>query len=303
MNREEIIEYVKEETRIKTTRTTTICQNNIDQVQDLHIANNIYEHEFNFLKEYGYLNLVPIYETGKVEMVQDSKAVVGTLTVWISSHVGWILKVAGADEYYEVASVEGNTTLTLKSEYIGSSDTGLSYVLYKVFYSLGSDFDSMRWIKQIDTPTRVDPLEDLAFQDLVPNDFTPSGEVYGYIVGSIVSDVMQIRLVPIQTERKRFYYCYNKQLATLNATGLSSIIPSKWHWLFVYKLSEIVFKAHDMRQKSFDMKAEFNSLLKTFINIDLAMTRDRRNVVADESLYKGDRHPYARLPSQYSPDL
>jgi hypothetical protein len=114
IDREAIVSMVREETRIKTTRATTIIQNNIDQVQDLHIANNIFEHQFSWLKEYGYLNLVPIYETGTVAVTQDSTTVTGTTTVWTSTHVGWILKIDDADEYYEVSAVGGNTDYYLK---------------------------------------------------------------------------------------------------------------------------------------------------------------------------------------------
>lgn len=300
MDREAIVSMVREETRIKTTRATTIIQNNIDQVQDLHIANNIFEHQFSWLKEYGYLNLVPIYETGTVAVTQDSTTVTGTTTVWTSTHVGWILKIDDADEYYEVSEVGGNTDITLKSAYIGDTDTGLGYTLYKVYYDLASDFDSMRWIKQLVSPARINPAEDLSFQTLSPNDFEPSGDITSYIIGSIKSDVMQIRFSPIQTIRKRLYYCYDKSLATINTTGASSILPSKWHWLFVHKLSEILFDAHDMTQKARIHEAKFNAMLKTFVNKDVGMKKDRKNVVADEKLYKGNNTPYAHLPSQYS---
>jgi hypothetical protein len=300
IDREAIVSMVREETRIKTTRATTIIQNNIDQVQDLHIANNIFEHQFSWLKEYGYLNLVPIYETGTVAVTQDSTTVTGTTTVWTSTHVGWIFKIDDADEYYEVSAVGGNTDITLKSAYIGATAATQGYKLYKVYYDLASDFDSMRWIKQLVSPTRISPAEDLSFQTLSPNDFEPSGDITSYIIGSIKSDVMQIRFSPIQTIRKRLYYCYDKSLATINTTGASSILPSKWHWLFVHKLSEILFDAHDMTQKARIHEAKFNAMLKTFVNKDVGMKKDRKNVVADEKLYKGNNTPYAHLPSQYS---
>ena len=300
MDREAIVSMVREETRIKTTRATTIIQNNIDQVQDLHIANNVFEHQFSWLKEYGYLNLTPYYTTGTVTVTQDSTAVTGLATVWTSTHVGWIFKIDDADEYYEVSAVGGNTSITLKSAYIGSTAGAQGYTLYKVYYDLASDFDSMRWIKQMVSPARINPAEDLSFQTLSPNDFEPVGDITSYIIGSISSDVVQIRFSPIQTIRKRLYYCYDKSLATINATGGESIMPSKWHWLFVHKLSEIVFDAHDMTQKARIQEAKFNAMLKVFINKDLGMKKDRRNVFADEKLYKGSNTPYAGLPSEYS---
>jgi hypothetical protein len=48
------------------------------------------------------------------------------------------------------------------------------------------------------------------------------------------------------------------------------------------------------------MKLNSMLCLKTFVNKDVGMKKDRKNVVADEKLYKGSITPYAHLPSQYS---
>ena len=136
MDREDIITRVQEETRIKTTRVETLCEYNIDQVQDLHICQNIYEHQFSFLKEYGYINTTPYYTTGTADVTQDSTTVSGTTTVWTDTHVGWIFKLESSTEYYEVAARVGNTEITLASEFIGDTATTQDYELYKVVYDL-----------------------------------------------------------------------------------------------------------------------------------------------------------------------
>jgi hypothetical protein len=306
MDRETIITYVKEVTGIDTTRVTTLCQYYIDEVQDLHIARNIYEHQFSFLKAYGYLNLSPYYTTGTIALTQDSTTVTGTSTVWTSTHVGWLLKVGSTDdEYYEVSAVAGNTSLTLKNAYIGSTASGQTYALYKVNYDLASDFGNMRWIKQMDSPARVIPKKELSFTDLQPDEFDPSGEVSGYIIGgkNATTGYVMIRFTPIQTTRKVLYYCYDKNLATCNGTGVSSSIPTAWHMLFVHKLAEFVYEAHDMPAKARVEEAKFNNMLKVFVNEDAAMLRDTNTVMSDEAIYRDNSRPYVHLPSQYSPDL
>lgn len=307
MDRETIVTYVKENTRLKTDRVTTLCQYNIDVVQDLHIARNIFEHQFSFLKAYGYLSTTPYYTTGTVSITQDSTSATGTGTSWTTATMaGRLIKFGTDDNYYEISSIVDLTqVMTLKNAYIGASDTDATYKMYKVNYDLASDFGNMRWIKQLDSPKRVIPKAEIPFTDILPDEFDASGDIEGYVIGgkNSTTNYFMIRFTPIQTTRKMLYYCYDKKLPTLNGTGLSSQIPSDWHWLFVHKLSEIVFDAYDMNAKARIEEAKFNAMLKTFINEDLSISRDEKNVMEDEGLYKDNRTPYAHLPSQYSPDL
>ena len=305
MDRETIITYVEENCRIKTDRVATLCQYFIDEVQDIHIARNIYEHQFSFLKAYGYLSTTPSYSTGTVAVTQDSTAVTGTGTTFTSAMVGRLIKFNGEDNYYEISAYTDADEITLKTAYIGTTDTDATFEIYKVNYDLASDFGNMRWIKQLDSPSRVIPLAEIPFTQLLPNEFKASGNITGYVMGgrNSTTNCHMIRFTPIQTERKMLYYCYDKELPSINITGGTSIIPSKWHMLFVHKLSEMVFDNHGLHAKARVEEAKFNNLLKTFINEDLSINRDDKKVMADEGLYKGDETPYAHLPSQYSPDL
>jgi hypothetical protein len=305
MDRETIITYVRENTRIKTDRVDILCQYFIDVVQDIHIARNIYEHQFSFLKAYGYLSTTPSYSTGTVTVTQDSATVTGSGTAFTSAMVGSLIKFNNEDNYYEISSHVNTGEITLKTAYIGATDMDATFEIYKVNYDLASDFGNMRWIKQLDSPTRVIPLAEIPFTQFLPNEFNASGNIKGYVMGgrNSVTNCHMIRFTPIQTGRKMLYYCYDKELPSINIVGGTSIIPSKWHMLFVHKLSEMVFDNHGLHTKARVEEAKFNALLKTFINEDLSINRDDKKTMADESLYKGDETPYVHLPSQYSPDL
>lgn len=305
MDRETIITYVEENCRIKTARVTTLCQYFVDEVQDNHIARNIYEHQFSFLKAYGYLSTTPVNTTGTAAITQDSAAVVGTGTAFTSAMIGSLIKFNGEETYYEISAVTDTTHLTLKTAYIGTTDTDATIAIYKVNYDLASDFGNMRWIKQLDSPARVIPLAEIPFTELLPDEFDATGNINGYVLGGKNSSTgyYMIRFTPIQSTRKMLYYCYDKKLPSINTVGGESQIPSDWHMLFVHKLSEMIFDNHGMHSKARLEEAKFNNMLKTFINEDLSVNRDEKNVMADEGLYKGNAPKYAHLPSNYSPDL
>jgi len=298
MNLTEIIAKVKKDTRIDTTLVEDICENHIDEVQDLHICRNVYGYVFSFLKGRSAINTTVSYSTGTCDVTQDSTTITGTDTTWTSDMVGRVIKVAGGDDYYEIDAFVSGTERTLKKAYIGATATAQTYVIYTIYYPLESDFGNMNWVKQLNTPRPVVVEAALPFAKVLPDEFEASGEIRGYILsGQNSSGLAQIRFTPIQTTRKRVYYGYDKFLPTCNGASLESEIPSKWHMLFVYKLNEIVFDAHDMAGKAVKEEKRFANLLITFIKHDKKIQKDTDNIMADEILAK--RKPMVQLPDNY----
>jgi hypothetical protein len=293
MTREEIITAVKAYTNNDTTEITTVCQNHIDLIQDNEICSNIYGHDFSFLTEYSEINTSPTYSTGTITVTQDSTTVTGDSTVWTSTHVGWLLKVTGDDEYYEISTIDtGTQTITLTSAYIGTTDASATYTLYKVYYSLPSDFKKMKWVKQIVTPQMVLPIRELTMVQNYTDEFDSSGNISAYILSGLdASNVPQIRFYPIQTSRKRVYICYVKSLPTLNGTGLSSKIPSKWHMLFVYKLNEIIFDMNSMPNRAAKEERKFDRMLSAFIKEVKSISKDSIDTMQKQFLTTTLAHP------------
>ena len=298
MNREEVISAVKNDTGVNIDEVTTLCQNHIDRIQDKIASGLYYEanipkgHDFSFLIGYNQINTSASYTTGTVAVTNNSTTVTGTDTSWTSSHVGWIFKVG--TEYYEVSAVVSATELTLKNAYIGDTASGSSYSLIKMHYSLPSDFKSVRWIKQLVTHDRIIPLSEFTMAEYLTDEFSYSGELSGYII----SGNKKIRFFPTPTAVKRVYICYDKELASINSTGAESIIPSKWHMLFVFALSEVVWRRLDRPEKIVEAKAEYNEMMYQFVTEDKKITRDKIEFMQDEKIIlRKISHP--RFPSNY----
>jgi len=294
MNREDIILAVKNYTNVSTDEVTTVCQNHIDLIQDNEIASNVYNHDFSFLTDYAEINTTPIYDTGTVDVTQDSTTVVGNATAWaVATHNGWYFKLDDDDEYYEISNIDNALqTITLSSAYIGDNAAAAKYKLYKINYNLPTDFKKMKWAKQIVSPNMLVPLSEMTMAANYTNEFSYSGNIMAYILSGInSSNTPQVRFYPIQTDRKRVYICYVKRLPSINTTGAISKIPTQWHMLFVYKLNEIIFDMHDMPNKALKEAQKFERMLQSFIKEDKQILKDSVDVMQDQFIIHGSTFP------------
>lgn len=83
----------------------------------------------------GWLPLAAIYSTGTASFDQDGRNVFGTGTTWDSSWKN--RKILGADgAWYNIASVQTNTSLTLTQPYQGADASNSSYMIWKDEYRL-----------------------------------------------------------------------------------------------------------------------------------------------------------------------
>jgi len=80
------------------------------------------------------------YTTGTVSATQTSATVTGSGTTWTTNMAGRWLNIAttnsdttsGDDSWYQIASVESSTSLTLNNPYVGQDVTGGSYIIGEV---------------------------------------------------------------------------------------------------------------------------------------------------------------------------
>ena len=80
----------------------------------------------------GWLPLVPLYTDGTVSIVNGSRDVVGTNTVWDSTMAGSKLLIGAA--YYKIATVVDTTNLILTQPFQGTTDSASTYQIWKDEY-------------------------------------------------------------------------------------------------------------------------------------------------------------------------
>ena len=131
----------------------------------------------------GWLPLVAVYGTGTVQVTQNSRAVVGTTTVWTSAMVG--RKFLGPDgAYYKIIAVGGNTSLTLSEPYQGADvASGGTYQIWKDEYVLYPDvFSLIDFVNYID-PTQMREFTNRQSRSLYPRSTANETPRYFELVG------------------------------------------------------------------------------------------------------------------------
>jgi len=68
------------------------------------------------------------YRTGTATVSGEQTVVIGSGTAWSSNvGVGDLFRKQGVNTFYEIASVDSDTQITLASKYVGSGESGISY--------------------------------------------------------------------------------------------------------------------------------------------------------------------------------
>ena len=292
MDREAIITKVNTETSSSGDEVTSLCQDKLDWVQDDICS----RYDFSWLKKYGYVNTVVVYDTGTVTCTTDSATVTGLGTTFTSAMVGRLFKVDDEESYYEIAAYVSATEITLASTYIGTTAATLSYNIWKTDYPLASDFKKMIWAKQVVTDSKLVNIPETIMNDYYPDMFIRGEDntVDSYsLTGLDASGYYNMRLSPIQTTRKQIYYQYIKQLATINTTGAESSIPTKWHDAFVFRLNAFVFDMIDIPTKAGKNEAYYEQTIARMIEEDNKRDKSLSYVMSRERL-TGSGIPYAR---------
>jgi len=283
MDREAIIAAVENETSSSSDEITTLCQNKLDWIQsDIESR-----YDFSWLKDYSYINTTPVYNTGSVTVTQDSTTVTGSGTTFTAAMVGRMFKVDDDDNYYEISAYVSATEVTLASAYTDTTTAGASYNIYKTDYALATDFKKMVWVKQLITPMKMVNIPETPMSQWYPDMFFRGDDVNpdGYtFTGLDASGYYTIRPTPVQTTRKQLYYCYIKQLATINTTGAISSIPTKWHDAFVYMLDVFVFNLIDIPQKAQLYNNLYEQTIARMIEEDTQRDKSLNYVMANERL-------------------
>jgi hypothetical protein len=284
--REELITKVQTETSSSGAAMTLLCQQKLDWIQDDICS----RYDFSWLKDYGYINTVLVYTTGTVTVTQDSATVTGDTTVFTDAMVGRLLQVDGEDEWYEISARTSNTEITLSSNYTGISNSALSYSIYKTDYPLATDFKKMIWVKQVITPANMVSIPEAPFNQFFPDIFergVDEGPDAYVLTGTDSSGYYTIRFTPVQTTRKQIYYCYTKQLATINSTGAISKIPTKWHEAFVFMLDVFVFNMIDIPAKAQIYNNLYEQTIARMIEEDMNRDKSVGFVMGSEKLSGG----------------
>jgi hypothetical protein len=147
------------------------------------------------------------YTTGTLAVTNDSTAVVLTGGAWTTTWSNRKLKIQGRDEVYNVSAIGTATTCTLAEKWLGATDSGLTYQMFRDVYDLPADCEMSKEVLLYDTVLK-DRVEFIDYQD-----FRREKRELGVILGTpctvtrlgVVSGKAQIEFGPYVPSEARVF--------------------------------------------------------------------------------------------------
>lgn len=140
----DLLNRVREDTSVTATVTLAKRYINIGLI-DMHIG---FGEKFYWAHRHGTLRTQAPYSTGTVTITKGSTTLTGSSTEWDTDNdfgvanmrVTGKIVIAGLPEVYKVEAVASDTSATINTKFIGSDQSGASYVYFEDEYALASDF-------------------------------------------------------------------------------------------------------------------------------------------------------------------
>jgi hypothetical protein len=144
------------------------------------------------------------YNTGTVAVTNGSNVVTGTGTTWTAAMTGRVIRIGGAEDYYEFTYV-GATSGTLDRVYSGADTTGAGYRLNQNVYPLASDVRLVHGVRTATGELHRTTTAELRRWYPARNSYGTPFEFAWYMDSGSNPPVIQIELFPIPTETVSLY--------------------------------------------------------------------------------------------------
>lgn len=103
------------------------------------------------------------YTTGTATFTNASDTVTGASTVWTSAMEGRKIYRVGDNTIYKILRVNSSTSITMNPEYVGTTSSAASYVIFQDEYGLFPDLQDLRTIT---IPNRRRPLTEIGPREM-----------------------------------------------------------------------------------------------------------------------------------------
>lgn len=196
-----------------------------------------------FLEGRESIVTVSDYTTGTVSISSGSTTLTGNGTTFSSSvDTTYFIQLSSANDWYQVSSRGGNTSLTLATAYAQTTNaTALTYTLRKFFYSLSSSADEVLDVRNWNTPVKLIQC-DFRTIDLINPLAQSTNAPYAYMMFGTDSSGNQVFTpYPFPTDSRLFEFRTKKRPTDMSASTDSPSIPNKYAHLLIFGANAIAF--------------------------------------------------------------
>lgn len=246
--------------------------------------------QFPWAERRAFLKTAAQYTTGTLDATQGSGTVTGNSTTWNtdSGHgsnnvvVGAKLTISGSFEVYEWTAVSSDTAGTISPEYIGDTDTELSYTSFQDEYALASDFLKPIDFRSFDAGHRIALLGRQDFRRAAPRNRTPvdypvCANIIDLPFSGDTTPVRKVRFAPPPATVQVIPYSYVTSNIVIDSTGSGQasfsadtdepIMPLRFRHAIVLKAWETTLRySKDDLQKAAQVRADLEELLGRMVS-------------------------------------
>jgi hypothetical protein len=292
-------------------------------LHDMHVG---FGEKFPWSERRSVLITHPAYSEGTLSVATGDTALTGVSTAWNTANdfgvanlrAGGKVRIAGGNEVYEVASVTNDTSATLASDYVPSSDaSGASYVYFEDEYALASDF--LRPIDQRRLTDGPNPIEIVGRREFRAR-FPRNGVTGRPWVATIIdiefsgSTTPRRRLVLHQPPDKAYQipYSYVTSSLAVSAAGAAQadlsadadepIVPIRYRHAIVLWALYHWYRDKKDDTRSAEARGEYTDLMIR-IAADTEIGAQRASIAPRVASYRARaRRPYSRGGGRYDLD-
>lgn len=138
------------------------------------------------------------------------------------------------DWYFISAHTAASTSATISVPYVGTSSYSSTYILRKVFYSLGSDVDRLIDIRQSITKNKLMYVDPRTMDRIIPDVNMVGSPLYYSLLGYDSSQNWRIGFLPTPNTILNLQIRYYQRITELSASTDIPLVPPKWHSAIVF---------------------------------------------------------------------
>ena len=144
------------------------------------------ERDWDALRGYYQLNRIPPYTTGTISITQDTRVVMGVLTVFTAKMVGSYINIGGSQtQWYRISKYNSATEIVIEADYIGDDASGVSYIIKQVFYRIPGAVRKLDDVAQFSSPNLIDEVGGQVFLGQYGSYHTSGGSPTKYNLAGI----------------------------------------------------------------------------------------------------------------------
>lgn len=145
--------------------------------------------------------------------------------------------LGGTSDWYPISAHTANTTaVTLGVPFVGTSNyTAGSCKIRRVYYSLPSNIDRLADLRQATTKLKIELIDRLTFDKMVPDPDNTGTPTYAYLSGMVgTSGAWQLSFYPLPSAVINIQGRGYITVTEMSSDSDTPLLPAKWHNALVF---------------------------------------------------------------------